>query len=322
MALLAPPKVLAQDSLQLTSDTPFRKTAGGTTLGTARAGDRFRIRRTDGDWVEVRLEGWIFSQSLARTDREGFDLMVSPQPENFRDAPNGQLLARLEAGALLKRVSEQAGWTRARRDVWVPRSALGPVAARSGPAGRDTTRTGPCRRPMRSPATSGTAVETAGPTRIFTAPDADTLGILSTGARARILSQSGEWVRVQIEGWVRQADVRPAADSGVLAGVTAAEVRAAPSRYIGRTVEWRVQFLSLQRADELRPEIPEGRPYLLTRGPLPEVGFVYVIVPADQADRFQSLTPLQEMTLRVVIRSASTRYLPNPVVELVEVVSP
>jgi len=34
-------------------------------------------------------------------------------------------------------------------------------------------------------------------------------------------------------------------------------VRAAPARYVGKTVDWRVQFLAVRKADELRPEIPE-----------------------------------------------------------------
>ena len=35
--------------------------------------------------------------------------------------------------------------------------------------------------------------------------------------------------------------------------------------------------------------MPPGQPYLLTRGPLPEPGFVYVTIPPDQVDRFRSL---------------------------------
>jgi hypothetical protein len=101
--------------------------------------------------------------------------------------------------------------------------------------------------------------------------------------------------------------------------VTAAEVRAAPGRYVGKVVDWRVQFLAVQKADELRPEIPAGRTYLLTRGPLPESGFVYVIVPNDQVERFRALTPLEELVVRGTIRAASTRYLPNPVLELIAV---
>jgi hypothetical protein len=103
-------------------------------------------------------------------------------------------------------------------------------------------------------------------------------------------------------------------------GVSAAEVRADPARYVGKTLDWRLQLVSVQIADELRPEIPAGQPYLLMRGPMPEPGFVYVIVPKGDATRFRALPPLTELTLRLTIKAASTRYLPTPVAELVAVV--
>ena len=76
-----------------------------------------------------------------------------------------------------------------------------------------------------------------------------------------------------------------------------------------------------QVGDELRAELPPGQPYLLTRGPLPEPGFVYVAIPPDRAEAFQALPPLQEVVLRVTIRAPRTRYLATPVAELASVVS-
>ena len=67
---------------------------------------------------------------------------------------------------------------------------------------------------------------------------------------------------------------------------------------MGQPVTWRLQFLSVQTADELRPELPPGMPYLLTRGPLPEAGFVYVAVTAEQAQRFRAMNPLDEFVAR------------------------
>jgi hypothetical protein len=60
-----------------------------------------------------------------------------------------------------------------------------------------------------------------------------------------------------------------------------------------------------------------GQNYLLTRGPLPEPGFVYVTVTPAQAAEFRALTALQELTLRVNIKAARTKYLTTPVVEYV-----
>ncbi|HET7041759.1 MAG TPA: hypothetical protein VFI13_07060, partial [Gemmatimonadales bacterium] len=107
------------------------------------------------------------------------------------------------------------------------------------------------------------------------------------------------------------------ADPGSSRGVTAAEVRAEPARWIGQVVEWKLQLVAVQVADNLRPELPEGKPYLLTRGPLPESGFVYVLVTPEQAQHYRDLPALREITARVRIRAPSGRYLPTPVVELI-----
>jgi hypothetical protein len=151
---------------------------------------------------------------------------------------------------------------------------------------------------------------------MFATPQGGQYGTLQTGAPARVLGRSGEWARVQLEGWVRESDLEEAS-GGALTGITAAEVRSDPARYVGRTVEWRLQLIAVQTADELRTEIPRGQSYLLTRGPLPEPGFVYVTVSGAQAAEFRTLPALQELTLRVLIKAARTKYLTTPVVEFV-----
>lgn len=310
----------AQDRFRVTSETSFRRSANGVVLGTLPAGATITARSSSGGWVEYRLEGWIFTPSTAPTNRDGFDLVVQPSRENVRAEPNGTIVARVVSGALLNRLETRGSWSRVRRDVWVARSALQPLTAGAATARREPARpvrtdssaagTGPAE------ATSSDMVEATGESRLLSRPDGDVMGTLAPGTRARVLSRSGEWTRVQVEAWVKDGDVRPAPDSGVLAGITAAELRAAPGRYLGRMVEWRLQFLSLEKGDELRPEIPAGRQYLLTRGPLPETGFVYVILPADQVERFRTLPPLEQITVRGTVRAAATRYLPNPVIEL------
>jgi hypothetical protein len=78
----------------------------------------------------------------------------------------------------------------------------------------------------------------------------------------------------------------------------------------------------VQVADELRPEMSPGQPYLLTRGPLPEAGFVYVTVPRAEVAHFKALPPLAELLVRVTIKAPRTRFLATPVVEYVEAVAP
>jgi hypothetical protein len=170
------------------------------------------------------------------------------------------------------------------------------------------------------PADGPERVQTAREVPLGVTPAGGTLGTLQAGVPARIVARSGDLVKVQVEGWI-PADAVAVSDSGALVGVSAAEVRAEPARFVGQTLEWRLQVIAVKTADQLRSEMPPGQPYLLTRGPLPEPGFVYVIIPSAQAAAFQALPPLQEVVLRVAIRAARTRFLTTPVAELVSVVS-
>jgi hypothetical protein len=179
-----------------------------------------------------------------------------------------------------------------------------------------TRRPGVAVAPTASPPATTEGVETLRETELSRAPDSSAVTSLPTGTPARVVGRSGEWVRVQVEGWVRESDVKPA-ESGVLAGISAAEVRATPDRFVGQTLDWRLQIIAVQVADELRPEMPPGQPYLLTRGPLPEPGFVYVMIPASRVAEFRALAPLHEMTLRVTLKAARSRYLATPVAELI-----
>ncbi|HKT59367.1 MAG TPA: hypothetical protein VJQ46_04910, partial [Gemmatimonadales bacterium] len=169
-------------------------------------------------------------------------------------------------------------------------------------------------------APGGERIQTARETQLGAAAAGGSLGTLHSGTPARVVARAGDMVKVQVEGWIPADAVAPS-DSGTMVGVTAAEVRGAPDRFVGQTVEWRLQVIAVKQADELRSEMPPGQPYLLTRGPLPEPGFVYVIIPAERAAEFRALPPLQELQLRVTIRAAHTRFLATPVAELVSVVS-
>ena len=104
--------------------------------------------------------------------------------------------------------------------------------------------------------------------------------------------------------------------------MSAAEVRAEPGKFVGQTLEWRLQLIAVQKADELRPEMAPGQPYLLTRGPLPEPGFVYVSIPDGPGRRgSRRCRRCRRWCCRSRIRAARTRFLTTPVAELVSVVS-
>jgi hypothetical protein len=316
LSLVAAAPAGAQNQSEISTDTRLRREPDGTPLVSLPAGAEVEAREARGDWHEIVVEGWIFSSSTGPTRRDGFDLVVTAADgENLRESPNGEVVGRVRSGTLLRKLETRGGWTHVSRAGWVPTEAINPPAAPDTPAVAQTASPPTTAAPPR-PATDADRAAVARETGMFAAPQGGPVGTLQAGTPARILGRSGEWVRVAVEGWVREGDIE-AASGGALTGITAAEVRSDPNRYVGKAVDWRLQLISVQTADELRTEMPRRQKYLLTRGPLPEPGFVYVTVTETQAAEFQALPALQELTLRVNIKAARTRYLTTPVVELV-----
>jgi hypothetical protein len=334
--LLFAPRLEAQEVREISTATRLRKEPKGIALVSLPAGTTVEPKRTRGDWHEIVIEGWIFNRSIEKTRREGYDLVVTaPNGENIRSTPNGEVEGRVRTGTLLSKEEIRGAWTRVRRTGWVPRAAVKSPSPGRAPPPDQLEQPASAEPDETEPVESGALpVQAAAPappekisadteqgqvsreTALFAAPEGTPYGTLQTGTPARLVGRSGDWARVQLEGWVRQSDLAPGSDAS-LGGVTAAEVRADPPRYIGRTVDWRLELIAVQTADELRTEMRRGQAYLLTRGPLPEPGFVYVTVTDSQANEFRSLQALQEMTLRVTIRAPRTRFLATPVVELV-----
>jgi hypothetical protein len=329
----------AQEEQALTAPAALHTEPDGVPLVTLPAGAEVETGRARGDWHQATVDGWIFTNSTEPTRRQGFDLVVThDEGENLRSAPNGPVVGRAREGTLLERVSEKGGWTHVRRAGWIPKKAIAPAKA----APRSRTRaaaqvqqpapsaTRPAGRAAPPPpqATPAPAAEPAGADRLQTAretalgstPGGSPIGTLQSGAPARVVAHAGDWVKVQVEGWV-PADAVTGSDAGALVGVSADELHAQPDRFVGQTLEWRLQLIAVKRADELRAEMPAGTPYLLTRGPLPEPGFVYVSIPPDRVAEFEALPPLHELVVRATVKAARTKFLTTPVVDLVSVVS-
>lgn len=340
--------LVAQAPVRLAQETALLREPGGLRLVSLVPGLRLSPRRVSGNFLEVTVSGWIFTASTKPDRRDGFALSVSANGgENLRAEPDGALLGRAVEGALFNRIGARGGWTQVRRAGWIARSAVVErtparvAAAAPPPAARTSSSPAVLQDTSRPPAPrtdsvagsapvlrndSGPASE-ARPSRnerrgalksgavIQRAPDGAALATLTAPSTVTLGERDREWVKVSLDGWVRARDVQ--GNVAPLPAVTAAMLRVNPEKYVGQTVEWRLQFLARQRADELRPEMPLGHAYLLTRGPLPETGFVYVLVSKQQADQLQGLKPLDEMTAMVAVRTARTRYLATPVVELI-----
>ena len=326
--------LVAQSPVRLSAETPLLRDPGGVRLVSLVPGLRLTPGRVSGEFVEVTVSGWIFTASTRPDRRDGFALAVSETGgENLRIAPDGAVLGRAEEGALFHRLGARGGWTQVRRTGWIARRAVAPRAPRSDPvvARNDSAPPAPrtdtvarsfaqapaesTRAPSGAPVTRRAAL-TAG-TVLQRTPEGEAVATLTAPAVVSLGERDRDWVKVTLDVWVRQGDLQGAA--APVPAITAAMLREHPDKYVGQAVDWRLQFLARQTADELRPEMPLGHAYLLTRGPLPETGFVYLLVSKAQADALQGLKPLDEIEATVTVRTARTRYLATPVVELIRI---
>jgi hypothetical protein len=307
-ALLAAP-LAAQTNYRVTTDENFRQepSAQGRLLGRVSAGTELAGGEERDGFVQVTLEGWIWERSVRPSTTAGYDLTVSSAGgENLRADPNGDVVARLLEGTLLTEVQRTTGWVRVRRVAWMWARSLAEQGGAAGDAGPP-------------PAPSGTVsldrmTLTAG-ARILATPDGDTLGEMRAAAPARVLTRADGWARVQVDGWVRESDLA-AGTGGALVGVSAAEVRSGGRAFEGKALEWTVQYIALQTADELRRDMPAGQRYMLARGPLPEVGFVYLLLSTEQVRAIEALPPLSYLTVVGRVRTARSQYLGNPILTL------
>ncbi len=343
LGLVTPPLLAAQARYRVTTDGAwFCQEPGGKRLARLARGAVLMGGETQGDWQGVMLEGWIFTTSVGPTPRAGYDLTVTRAPEeNLRSAPAGALIGKLPQGFLLNKVAEGTSgrWIHVTRAGWVEKTDLETVAqvASSRTASADTGSGEPTPGPRPgAPGTPGhgpgvgqpdtnpnpsapvdpSRVASARRTILYRAPEGQPMGTLAPSAPLRVLGRSGEWTRVELEGWVKSADLE-IAPPGVLVGITAAELRTDPQRYAGQVLRWTLQFISTQKADELRPEIPNGATYFLARGPLPERGFVYVVVPEAKRAQLETLTPLATIQVTARVRTGRTRFLGNPVLDMI-----
>jgi hypothetical protein len=297
----------------------FYQTAAGKQLAQVEAGTVLTQEGNQGDWVQVTLEGWIFGTSVGASALDGFDLAVTHAPtENLRATPGGTILARLLLGFGLTKLGTQGRWVHVRRQGWMKRSVLTPVRAASGASPVAPTPAGPSRDTTAAPSAPSGLLQAVRTTTLYRAPAPDSTGDATVQATAplRVLGRAGDWTRVQLEGWVKSADLA-SVGPGVRVGVSAAEVRADPQRYVGQTLRWTLQVIAVRTADELRPDIPIGAMYLLARGPLPEHGFVYAIVPDAQRALVSALPSLATIQATVRVRTGRSRFIGNPVVDLV-----
>jgi hypothetical protein len=160
-------------------------------------------------------------------------------------------------------------------------------------------------------ATKSTPVRTA-PTVGATATPA--VGQLAKGATVQVLGHDREWVRIRLEGWVRESDLR--VTDSTLRPLSAADLRSDPEGSRGRLVQWEVQAVSLQTADPLRSGLQPGEQYLLALGPGAEKALVYIAVPESLLATARSLPSLADITVIARVRNGRSDPAGVPILDL------
>jgi len=322
----------AQTTVRTTVEENLRREPQGQILGRLAAGTPLARVAAQGSWVQVTMEGWVWTASLQSTDREGFTLVVSASDgENLRAEPSGQILGRLEAGTLLEEVERRPGWARVRRTGWIWSASVSQPA--STPTQR-ATGTG-AGTPAAAARTTGVGTPTPptvpagerfvrlpGGAPILSVPDGDTLGRASGAGDLEVLAREGSWLRVRLDGWVwRPATADAAADPGGDSEEIVPSDLSGPggAAFEGRRVTWRVQFISLERAESVRTDFFEGEPFILGRVGGAEGPFVYVAVPPDRLPQVRGFAPLEVVTVTGRIRKASSALTLTPILDLLAV---
>jgi hypothetical protein len=161
----------------------------------------------------------------------------------------------------------------------------------------------------------------AGGAPILTAPDGDTLALARPASDLEVVSRDGNWARVRLDGWMWM----PAGTTGDLPSAEAPstlvpeDLTREPAAHIGRVVSWSLQFISLERAEEIRTDFRRGEPFLLARFGGPEGPFVYIAVPQERLSEMQGLVPLERISVTGRVRTGASSLTGTPIVDLLSI---
>ena len=297
---LLPTALVAQTGTVRIKDN-LRATPNGAVVAVLEPGLSLTIADRQIDWLEVELEGWVWRRSLQVAQSGSYDLIVSAaQGENMREQPAGGIVGRLGAGARLEEQERIPGWIRARRRGWIWAESVDVEDAAPGP---------PAAPPSANTDGAGSA--------ILAGPNGDTLARMHPGAQLQVLAREGSWARVRVEGWTWLPESELAPDT-VVVRMDPAALLADPESYRGRVVSWDLQFLSIERAERIRPDFFEGEPFLLTRHD--GGGYVYVALSEERLAEAGTLLPLERITVVGRVRSPASALTGSPILDLRDLV--
>jgi len=330
------------------TDAPVRAAPDGRLIATMRAGAAVKTGATKSDWTAVTIEGFLH-KSVVSAKRNALTV-EAPSGAALRSAasPSAEMVAVIEDGAAVERLSVNGEWYKVKRDAWVQSRELkatkaAPVAA-AAPARKaqgapqkvaalpSRTETAPApvtapspaqpspvasQRPDASPALGDFSA--AHSLVLRDAPDGKPAGSADSAARVRIVARDHGWARVELEGWVRESELVPF-DSASVSAVSAADLRSDPDHYKGSIVRWVVQAIAVQQADPLRKGLSPDEPYLLARGPGSESSLLYLALPPALVASAKALQPLSDILVLARVRVGRSEPSGVPVLDVLRIV--
>ncbi len=297
----------------------------GRAIALVRPGAHVTTAGTRGAFTQVTLSGFI-NQTAVGGKRDTFAISVgAPSGGLLRAAPKPDAapLAKLNDGMGLVREAKNGDWLQVHRSGWIATRLLQTQAV-VAPT-----------RPIAAPVSASIAAPPSSPppdttraplpnemtplrrTALGNYPNGKTVASLDPGARIEPIVRDRGWVKVKIEGWVRDADLA-AVDSSINGSVSAADLRAAPDAWRGKTVRWEVQVIAYQIADALRKELALDEPYLLARGPAADNSLLYLAVPPAlvAAAKSASSPPMQRYVITASVRTGRSDPAGVPILDI------
>lgn len=326
----------------LTAPANLLHAPGGRVLATLKTGATVTLGAARSGFVQITVQGYVASRALGPPrDSFPLTIKDAVVELRTAALAGSQSNASLRQGMGLILVERRGDWVLVSRAGWIAQSAVRPdsVRARVSPQSSQSTDptpgkgAAPTRRPaptegrgVPSPASRGTTggppVASAGnqpasssmpmadSSDLVTpkggdlrdAPHGRTFATLGDSARVRALFRDRGWVRVRIEGWMRDADVTEA-DTALRASLLPADLRADPVSTRGKLVRWDVQKLAIQNADPLQRDLAQDEPYMLARGPGADHPLLYLSLPPSLLASARKLAPLGFFTVIARVRN-------------------
>ena len=305
---------------------------GGASLATVHPGAAVSVQQRRNGFTRVVLDGFIDTSTLGGR-KEKYQVSVkAPSGAMLRLAGKGdaRVVAQLRTGIGLAAMSRAGPWVHVRRGGWIessafaapPPSASAPVHApvhAPAPVQAATTVAAPLATPPPAPVAAVAVPEGAltpmKPLDLRAHPDGPALGTVRAGTIMLPLARERGWIRVRVEGWVREGDILPA-DTALSRSITAADLRADPQGSKGRVVRWEVEVIAFQTADPLRKELAQDEPYLLARGPGKENALLYLAIPPSLVAVARQIPPLATALITARVRTGRSDPVGVPILDL------